>query len=312
MKGTLVVRAALGIAISALPLVAFGQGIEKLTTEDCKNYPGLIPKNGTKEDQAGAIEASSSLARSSLLRYLANKDSVFTDYYDLLLKKKESGAEILYNPDIAQLKLEIQSEDQKQYIRAFSEYLEALDKPIVNKYWNKNSSYKDFVHVSSGCLIKGVAEQQESGLNPVVRALAEYSKSKVRSAVVGYFNTKIKSCTISDKVGTGNPYSEPKQWPGSRFVIIDALLKNEDSEGRLPSAGSLIIKYKGRELRYDNTESILLEGYGIYFKSVNPLVSMPTKIVYRIPDEVAGEVLWEPGRNVEKTKLWCTFILPKA
>lgn len=313
MGGRQVVKAVLGFTVMALPLIAFGRnGIETLTAEDCKNYPGLIPKNSSKQDQAGAIEASTSLARSSLLRYLGDKDSVFSDYYDSLRKRKESGAEVLYNPEIAQVKLGIQSEDQKKYIRGFSEYFEKIDKPVVNKYFSKNSPYADFVRVSSGCLIKGVAEQKESGLNSVARGFVQHSMNKVRSATVGYFNANIKSCTTSDKVGTGNPYSEPKQWPGSRFVVIDVLFKNEDSEGRLPVAGSLIINYKGRELRYDNTESVLLDGYGIYFKSVNPLVSMPTKIVYRIPDEVSGEVSWEPGRNVDKTKLWCTFILPKA
>ena len=260
MKRTLIVKAILGIAVIAFPVITFGQdGIEKLTVEDCKNYSGLIPKNSTQEDQAGAIEASTSLARSSLLRYLADKDSAFSDYYVSLRKRKENGVEVLYNPEIAQAKLEIQSEDQKKYIRGFSEYIEKIDEPKVDRYWKKNGPYANFVRVSSGCLIKGVAEQEGASLNSEVHGLAEYSKIKVRSAKIGYFNVEIKSCVITDRVGTGNPYSEPKQWPGSRFIVIDVILKNADSEGRLPTAGSLIINYNGRELRYDNTESILLE-----------------------------------------------------
>jgi hypothetical protein len=35
---------------------------------------------------------------------------------------------------------------------------------------------------------------------------------------------------------------------------------------------------------------------------------MKTKIVYRIPDEIHGEVFWRPGRNPSDTKLWLGFI----
>jgi hypothetical protein len=55
--------------------------LENLTEEECRNYPSLMPKGGTAEDRNGAIDASSALAKGSLLRYLANRDSAFNDYY---------------------------------------------------------------------------------------------------------------------------------------------------------------------------------------------------------------------------------------
>lgn len=312
MKGKLG-RGFTSILIAAnLPLAAMADSnIGKLTAEDCKNYPSLLPKDGTKEDRDGAISASSALAMSSLLRYLASKDSVFADYYQELKNKKEKDPNTLFNSHIQAAKGEIQSEDQQRYIREFAESVEKANVDTVRKHWNTKSPYKEFVEVSSRCLIKATAEQEDSQQNEIIQGLVKLSRSKVTSDRIEYFLVSIESCKISDSAETGSRYSEPKQWPGSRFLIIDALFKNEDAEGRLPAEGSLIIRHNGRELRYDTTESIIKEGYGIYFKSVNPLVKMPTKIVYRIPDNVSGEVSWEPGRNPEGKRLWCTFATPK-
>ena len=44
--------------------------------------------------------------------------------------------------------------------------------------------------------------------------------------------------------------------------------------------------------------------YNIWFRSINPLITMKSKIVYRIPNEVSGEVFWQPGRNPNDTRLW--------
>jgi hypothetical protein len=215
---------------------------------------------------------------------------------------------VRFNPQVENIRNSIAGEVQQKFIREFSKNLEEADSATVKKYWKSDSPYKAFIAKSSGCLIKDIAENPRSGFNEILQSFVELARTKVVTGQIGYFNVKINSCSITNGSITGSSYTEPKSWPGSRFVVIDAEFKNLDQEGRLPSEGSLIINHNGKELKYDSTETIIQEGYGIYFKSVNPLVTMPTKIVYRIPNEVSGEVSWQPGRNPDNKKLWCTFV----
>jgi hypothetical protein len=71
----------------------------------------------------------------------------------------------------------------------------------------------------------------------------------------------------------------------------------------LPVEGSLFINYNGKEYEFDSVEPIMVEGYNIWFRKINPLITMKTKIVYRVPNEVHGEVFWRPGRNPNDIKL---------
>ncbi|KPG99427.1 hypothetical protein AEQ67_09830 [Pseudomonas sp. RIT-PI-q] len=124
------------------------------------------------------------------------------------------------------------------------------------------------------------------------------------TADIGYFRVKAESGEYGKSVGTGNKYSEPKTWAGSRFFIVHASFKNLDTESRQPFEGSLFINYNGKDYEFDSTEPIMLEGYNMWFRKINPLITMKTKLVYRIPDEIYGDVYWRPGRNPTDTKLW--------
>lgn len=132
----------------------------------------------------------------------------------------------------------------------------------------------------------------------------DFVKARPVSATVGHFQVSAKKSYATIKVGTGNQYAEPKQWEGSRFFIVNASFKNLDTESRLPVGGSLFINYNGKDYEFDAVEPIVLQGYNIWFRSINPLITMKTKIVYRIPNEVSGEVFWRPGRNPTDTRLW--------
>lgn len=138
-----------------------------------------------------------------------------------------------------------------------------------------------------------------------------YVEKRPEEATIGHFYVTAKEARYGATVGTGNQFSEPKQWEGSRFFIVHASFKNLDTESRLPFEGSLFINYNGKDYEFDSTESIHLEGYNIWFKQINPLITMKTKIVYRIPNEIHGEVFWRPGRNVNDTRLWLGFIEAK-
>jgi len=105
---------------------------------------------------------------------------------------------------------------------------------------------------------------------------------------------------ISDRVSTGNEYSDLPPEAGVRYLIIDAIYKNIDTESRMLSEGSVWINYNGSDYEFDKTETIMEEGWGIFLDQINPLMSKSTKIVYKVPEEVKGEVYWQPGRAEEE------------
>ena len=132
----------------------------------------------------------------------------------------------------------------------------------------------------------------------------ERASAITNTANIGYFKVKAESGEYRNTVGTGNRFAEPKTWEGSRFYIVNASFKNMDTESRLPIEGSLFINYNGKDYEFDSVEPITTEGYNIWFRKINPLITMKTKLVYRIPNEIHGDVYWKPGRNSEDTKLW--------
>lgn len=158
------------------------------------------------------------------------------------------------------------------------------------------------------CAMQAVARSSDSKFSVRLNLFLDQAAKRFDRARVGHFQVTLNSCVAKDRVGTGNSFAEPKVWEGSRFLVIDATFKNIDTEGRLPAEGQVIFKSGGKEYLYDHTESILLDGYGIFLDSINPFVSMRTKIVYRIPLELRGEVFWRPGRNSSGISLWCGFI----
>lgn len=156
-----------------------------------------------------------------------------------------------------------------------------------------------------------VTMQVLAGTSPLAatyKSYEQYVASHIESATIGYFNVSTGENRIARKVGTGNSFVEPKADADSRFFIVDARFKNTDTESRLPLEGSLFISYNGKQYEFDSTEPIMLEGYNIWFRKVNPLITVKTKIVYRIPNEIEGEVFWRPGRNKDDTRLWVGYV----
>ena len=137
------------------------------------------------------------------------------------------------------------------------------------------------------------------------------AKQEAMHGLVGYFDVTVNDCTISKSIETGNRYSTVKPDPDARFLTVNATFKNTDNEGRLPFEGSLFISKDGKDYKFDTTETVMSEGYGIRMRLLNPLIKLNTKIVYKVPNELSGEVYWKPGRNAEDKKLWCTY-LPEA
>ena len=290
--------------------VSVGDGVydfNELGTGVCSDVAVLVEDGEGKEAIDKYI---SDLNSASVLRYIAGDDSWFGDVYSQL-ESRRFLVGVSYADTMKNLKGQIITDDQKWYVRTYRKKIEAEALGYSKKTPKKGDLNRKYYADAFKCQVKSFLAGEDSVALDNVRAIVRSSVDIARQAVVGYFDVKIDSCKVVGSNVTNKSYAEPKAWPGSRFVVIDARFKNIDVEGRLPVEGSLIVKHNGRELRYDSTETIMLEGYGIYFKSVNPLISMPTRIVYRIPDEIGGEIFWEPGRNDQRKRLWCNFVSPE-
>jgi len=124
-------------------------------------------------------------------------------------------------------------------------------------------------------------------------------------AVVGYFEISINRAHVDTMLGTANVYAEQAPGTGNTFVILDVTIKCIDKESRTPRIGSLLMKVEDRTYRFDKTETVSDPAWGLFFEPMNPLTSKTTKLVYKIPRDVKGEVFWEPGGNPDSVRFYC-------
>ena len=140
-----------------------------------------------------------------------------------------------------------------------------------------------------------------------IAEIQEFYEGISASSSVGYFDVELKSCRVTNQLNTGNRFANPEPWEGSRFLVLDVTFKNKDKESRIPLPGSALISVDGSIYEFDQPESIMARGYGVPLQGINPLVTYRTKLVYRVPDESFSDVFWQPGRNSEGKRLYCSL-----
>jgi hypothetical protein len=265
----------------------------------CDSYlTSVAPGDIARLDEiAGLFE------KNETMRVISEQDALLSDILKAVGRSGMKGNELLDRiptvlkgqPSyVAQYSDETYTPDM--FDAAWSEF-DAMRKARTNKL--DKEQFNQFMY----CRLAGVA----AGMGPNAlfgETYAYYVLDRPKKANIGYFSITADKSTYGPTVGTGNKYSEPEHWEGSRFFIVDASFKNLDTESRLPAEGSLYITYNGKEYEFDTTEAVMSKGYNIWFKSVNPLITMKTKIVYRIPEEIHGDVYWKPGRNPKGVKLF--------
>src|SRR5690554_3121240 len=111
-----------------------------------------------------------------------------------------------------------------------------------------------------------------------------------------YFDITVNKVNIDTRVNTGNEFADLKPEQGIRYLIINASFKNTDNESRMLIGGSVWINYNNKDYKFDKSETIMLEGWGILLDQINPLTTKTTNLVYKIPAEVKGDAYWQPGR----------------
>lgn len=137
---------------------------------------------------------------------------------------------------------------------------------------------------------KNSSSVQENLPTPTVATIGE-------SLTVGYFQIKVNSVKVQKTVNTGNMFSNLKADAGNVYFIMNVTFRNIDKESRMVVDGDLIFLVDGKEYVFDQSESVLADGYGLFLDQLNPLVSKTTNLVYKIPEGLKGKAYYRPGRN---------------
>lgn len=241
------------------------------------------------------------LLMNDVLGFAIGGNSLVGDYYT----KEKIGA---FNPDILELKVLAK---QPGFASLLNRDFETFSIDVAGEVASGR-----FTRAANSVLLCQFGEVASPVPNAYNAYVTQYlktlqTKQSEMTGHAGYFDASVNSCTISESVDTGNRLTTLKLEPDSRYLTVNATFKNTDTEGRIPLEGSLIISSSGKDYKFDTTESVVGEGFGIRMRPLNPLIKLNTKIVYKVPNELSGEVYWRPGRNPNDTKLWCTY-LPAA
>lgn len=273
-------------------------------TGQCEKYLTNIPIL----QQSALVQEVETLAVEDLIYYLEDQQSMSDDFEVELAKYGITPSKKVIKTKELLKSLFNQQQNFNSPPYAHNDVEKAFDAlfAIRNSYKVSSDERKNINKYYRCAVVSGVFGTGK--ISSYIEKYKNYVQERPEEATIGHFHVTAKESSYGPTVGTGNQYAEPKKWEDSRFFIVNATFKNMDTESRLPFEGSLFINYNGKDYEFDSTESIHLEGYNIWFKQVNPLITMKTKIVYRIPNEIHGEVFWRPGRNPDDTRLWLGFI----
>lgn len=285
----------------------------------CIAAPGFAyaaPKNDTKKfdfdctdtpldgsyietfDNGFLVSNQETIINFEILGFALGRDSILQDFYTHTKGKD-------FNADVMRLKKLSKQKAARSVMDA--DYNRAVDQ--LNVLLEQRKLTKSMVKLVS-CRVAAIGSASPNPYNAYATSYLKdlQAKQEAMNGQVGYFDVTVNDCTITKSIDTGNRFTALKPDPDARYLTVNATFKNTDNEGRLPLEGSLIISKDGKDYKFDTTESILSDGYGIRLRSLNPFIKLNTKIVYKVPNELSGDVYWKPGRNAEDKKLWCTYL----
>jgi len=141
-------------------------------------------------------------------------------------------------------------------------------------------------------------------------ALAQYralenkrNNPSSNTAEIGLFSNTAERCTTTTTSNFGLlPITAQ---PGSKFLVLEATIKNLSNNPQTIIPGSVIINNGSKPYRFSITEKIIGDPLAIPDEPINPLIPQKVRVVFRIPDEVSGLVRWEPGWNPNRLTVSC-------
>lgn len=291
---------AIPVLASAATAATAKKGTTKTELPDCSTIT-FDGSNLSEEENAYFFSNQKDISTAQILRFALGRDAILADFY-----ARRKGTD--FNADVLKIKALAK---QKGLALQMTHDLAVAENAHIEQ--NKNHKWTKDIADTLFCRIDAIGDSATNSYNIYATSYLKGLKSKQEAmhGQVGYFDVTVNDCTISKSIETGNRYSALKPDPDARFLTVNATFKNTDNEGRLPLEGSLFISKDDKDFKFDTTETIMSDGFGIRLRSLNPLIKLNTKIVYKVPNELSGEVYWKPGRNAEDKKLWCTY-LPSA
>lgn len=288
------------LATPGLSIAATKKNANKQVLPDCDKV--LVDGSGlSTEENEFLFSVQKALMTAESLGFSIGADTVLGDFYS-----QRKGRE--FNADLMKLK-ELSRKQSMGWLMGhdFDEANAVLGAALKEQKLTKDAH--DVLTCRVGAMASTSTNAYSMYVTTYLKGLEE--RQAGMQGQVGYFDVSVNDCTLSKSVDTGNRYTTLKPDADARYLTVNATFKNTDNEGRLPFEGSLFITKDGKDYKFDTTELVMSEGYGIRLRSLNPFIKLTTKIVYKVPNELSGDVYWKPGRNAEDKKLWCTR-LPAA
>ncbi|MCB8563716.1 DUF4352 domain-containing protein [Fusobacterium ulcerans] len=118
------------------------------------------------------------------------------------------------------------------------------------------------------------------------------------------FEVTVNKVSFQDRVNTGNQFASLPKKDGVKYLVMDVTFKNVDNESRTLLDGEVIVNLDGKTFKYDRSETIMLEGWGLLLDSVNPMMSKKTKLVYALPSELKNaDLFYVPHLSPKNTMI---------
>jgi len=148
---------------------------------------------------------------------------------------------------------------------------------------------------------KGSTANTETAAASTASAPSSQSSSQVaigQTLKTDYFDVTVNKASVTRKIKDPSGIGmNAEADPGTKFLVINVTYKNTDSESRMVLDGSVFVDHSGKELNFDNSETLMIDGYGLFLDQLNPLISKTTNLVYKIPEEATGAAYYNPGRS---------------
>lgn len=162
----------------------------------------------------------------------------------------------------------------------------------TSSYTSKSDSY-----ASSSYIAEPEADSKNNAKTKKSKDASENYAQVGETLNTRYFDVTVNDVSVKEKVDTGNMFANLEPEKGNNYLIINTTFKNTDTESRMIGEGYVMINYNGKDFKFDKSETLMIEGWGIFLDQINPLTSMTTNIVYKIPVEISGPSFYKPGRS---------------
>ena len=120
-----------------------------------------------------------------------------------------------------------------------------------------------------------------------------------------YFDVTVNSAKFYKSVKAQEGMIDFQEDQAVRYLLLNVTFKNTDTESRtLFDGGPILINFNNKDYSFDQPETTIAEGWGIFLEAINPMLSKTTFLVYKIPKEIKGDFYWRPNRADNDQKIF--------